>query len=245
MAFLPGYASKVLANEQVVCATVSGWTVNHQRAVSEVTAMCQGSALTGSASYVPGLKSGAITLTGPQDSSGQSLHSEIVNSLGVDNDLQLMLLPDGDAVGKFAIFATLDVTDYATDANVTDAVGFSASAAADESVDMGFVLHALGAETADGNGTSVDRGAGSTSTLGAVAAVHVTAYTGLTSLALKVQHSTDNSVWADLVAFASITGVGKQIVKVDTGTTVNRYLRVVTDVTGTGSVTFLAAAAPR
>jgi hypothetical protein len=47
------------------------------------------------------------------------------------------------------------------------------------------------------------------------------------------------------VSFTSITGVGNQIVKVATGTTVNRYLRTVTDVTGTGSVTFLAAAAPR
>lgn len=243
MAFLPGYSSKVFANEFAVCATVSAWTANHQRAASEVTAMCQG--VNGAASYVPGLKSGAITLAGPQDSTGQSLHSEIINSLGVDNDLQLMLLPDGDAVGKFAIFATCDVSDFEVPASVADAVAFSASAAADESVEMGFVLHALGAETADGNGTAVDRGLGVTSALGLAAAVHVTAYSGLTSLALKVQHSPDNAAWADLVSFASITAIGKQQVTVAAGTTINRYLRVVTDVTGTGSVTFLAAAAPR
>lgn len=243
MAFLPGYSSKVFVNEFAVCATVSAWTAAHQRTVSEVTAMCQGA--NGAPSYVPGLKAGTITMAGPQDSSGQSLHTEIVNSLGVDNDLQIMLLPDGDEVGKFAIFATCDATDYATDANVADASAFSASAMADESVEMGFVLHALGAETVDANGTSVDRGVGITSALGLAAAVHVTAYSGLTSLALKVQHSTDNSVWADLVSFASITAVGKQQVSVAAGTTINRYLRVVTDVTGTGSVTFLAAAAPR
>lgn len=244
MAFLPGYAAKIYANEFAVCATVNGWQATHARAASEVTAMCQTPGSAGTY-YVPGLKSGQITLTGPQDSTGQSLHSELLNAAGADNALQLTILPDGDAVGKWAIFATLDVTDHATDASIADAVGFSATAVADESVDMGFVLHALGAETADGNGTAVDRGAASTSTLGLVAAVHVTAYSGLTSLALKVQHSTDNSVWADLVSFTSITGVGREIVKVATGTTVNRYLRTVTDVTGTGSVTFLAAAAPR
>lgn len=245
MAFLPGYASKVLANEQVVCATVSAWTAHHQRAVSEVTAMCQGSALTGSASYVPGLKSGTITLNGPQDSSGQSLHSEIVGSLDVDNSLQIMLLPDGDAVGKFAIFGVVDVTEYATDANVADAVGFSASTAADESVEMGFVLHELAAMTADTNGTTVDRGAGISSTLGLVAAVHITAYSGFTTVGFKVQHSTDNSVWSDVASFTNMTAIGAQLLRVATGTTINRYIRVVTDVTGTGSVTFLAAAAPR
>jgi hypothetical protein len=244
MAFLPGYAAKIFANEFAVCATVNAWTVTHNRAVSEVTAMCQTAGLAGT-SYAPGLKSGQIALAGPQDSTGQSLHSELLNTAAADNALQLTVLPDGDAVGKWAMFATLDVTDHATDASVTDAVSFSATSIADESVDMGFVLHALGAETADADGTSVDRGVGVSTTLGLVAAVHVTAYSGLTSLELKIQHSTDNSSWSDLVSFTSITGVGNQIVKVATGTTVNRYLRTVTDVTGTGSVTFLAAAAPR
>jgi hypothetical protein len=47
------------------------------------------------------------------------------------------------------------------------------------------------------------------------------------------------------VSFTNVTAVTSERVKVANGTTVNRYLRVVTDVTGTGSVTFLVAAAPR
>jgi hypothetical protein len=42
-----------------------------------------------------------------------------------------------------------------------------------------------------------------------------------------------------------VTAVGNQTATVAAGTTINRYLRVVTDVTGTGSITFLAAAGPR
>lgn len=244
MAFLPGYAAKVFANEKPVCATVSAWTITHQRAVSEVTAMCQTGQ--GAPSYVPGLKSGTLTMAGPQDSTGQNLHAEISGSIGVDNALVITLLPDGDAVGKPALFGVFDATDWTNDANVTDAVGFTLGAAVDEGVEAGFVLHALGAETADANGTSVDRSVDlASSVLGAAAAIHVTAYSGFTTVAIKVQHSTDNSAWSDLVSFTAITAVGAEVVKTAATTTVNRYLRVVTDVTGTGSITFLASVGPR
>lgn len=243
MAFLPGYSAKVFVNEVSVCSTVNAWTVGHSRSAGEVTAMCQTGQ--GAPSFVPGLKSGTLTLAGPEDSTGQNLHAEIVSSIGVDNALVATCLPDGDAVGKPALFGVFDPTDFAVDASVSDAVGFSFNAAADEQVEIGFVMQELAARTTDGNGTAVDRGSGITSALGAAAGLHVTAYSGLTSVAFKIQHSPDNSVWSDLVAFASVTAVGAQVVKVAAGTTINRYLRVVTDVTGTGSVTFLATAAPR
>ncbi len=162
--------------------------------------------------------------------------------------------PRGLAIVAAALFGMGDPTDWAIDSQVADAVGFTFAAQADEGVDFGYVLHALGAETVDGNGTAVDRGVSLSivtgspvaySVHGAMAAIHVTAYSGLTSAAIKIQHSTDNSVWADLVAFTSVTAIGSERVKVADGTTVNRYLRVVTDVTGTGSVTFLVACAPR
>lgn len=245
MAFLPGYAAKVFANEKAVCATVSSWTITHQRAVSEVTAQCQTPGL-GAASYVPGLKSGALAMAGPQDSIGQNLHAEIAGSIGVDNALTVTLLPDGDAVGKPALFGTFDATDWAIDAQVADAVGFTLNAAVDEGVEAGFVLHAASAETADANGTSVDRTADLVSSaLGAAAAIHVTAFSGFTTVTVKVQHSTDNSIWADLATFTAITAVGSELVKTAADATVNRYLRVVTDVTGTGSITFLASVGPR
>lgn len=245
MAFLPSYAAKVFVNEVSVCSTVNAWTVTHQRAGSEVTAMCQTPGL-GAPSYVPGLKSGNLTLAGPQDSTGQNLHAEIAGAIGVDNGFVATLLPDGDAIGKPAYFAAFDPTDWAVDASVSEAVSFTFAAQPDEGIEAGFVVHALGAETADGNGTAVDRSANLiASGGGAAAGIHVTAYSGLTSAAIKIQHSTDNSVWADLVSFASVTAIGAQVVKTATPVTVNRYLRVVTDVTGTGSVTFLATVGPR
>lgn len=246
MSFLPGYGVQVLANEVVVSSQVSGATMTHQRATSDVTTMGQVVATAGS-NFVPGLMSGTMALRGPQDNLGAGLHAEILGAVGVDNDLLLTALPGGDAIGAPALFALGDPTDWAIDAAVADAVGFTLAAAADESVEMGWVLHSLGAETVDGNSASVDRGASPSTptTHGGAFGLHVTAYSGLTSAALRVEHSTDNASWATLASFASVTAVGRQLVKVANGTTVNRYLRCVTDVTGSGSVTFLMTAAPR
>jgi hypothetical protein len=249
MSFAHGSSSAVLVNDKTVSSEVSGWTMSHSRAVSEVTTVGQTAGAAG-AKFVPGLMSGSLALRGPQDNDPTGgLSKEITDAIGVDNDFVVTCLPEGLAsvVGKPAFFMQGDVTEHAIDALVADAVGYTLSAQADESVEMGYVLHAHGAETADGNGTAVDRGASpiTPTTGGLVAGIHVTAYSGLTSAAIKIQHSTDASTWADLVAFTSVTAVGREIVKVANGTTVNRYLRVVTDVTGSGSVTFLVSAAPR
>jgi hypothetical protein len=251
MAFVHGSSTAVLVNEKVVSTEISGWTMTHARAVSEVTCVGQVAGAAG-ASFIPGLMSGTMALRGPQGADQTlGLIKEITDAVGVDNAFLATTLPDGVAIGKPAFFVAGDLTDYAIDAAVADAVGMTLAATADESTEMGYVIHALAAETADGNGTAVDRGAVlgvgpvAFTTHGLVAAIHVTAYSGLTSAAIKIQHSTDNSVWADLVAFTSITALTSERVRVANGTTINRYLRVVTDVTGTGSVTFLVAAAPR
>lgn len=247
MTFVHGSSTRVLANEKEVSNKIAGWSMTHTRNMSEVTTVGQTPGAAG-ARFTPGLQSGTLSVRGPWDSDvANGLHKEIVDAIGVDNALVMTCLPDSDAVGRFALFTAGDVTDHAIDASVADAVGFTLAAAADEGVEMGFVLHPLTAETADGNGAAVDRGAApiTPTTRGLKAVLHVTAYSGLTSLGVKVQHSTDNSVWADLATFAAKTAIGSELISVAIGTTVNRYLRVVTDVTGTGSATFLVAAAPR
>lgn len=240
MAFVLGNVSRILVNEREVSTTIAGWSASHSRAVSDVTTVVESGMR-----FVPGLMSGTLTLRGPQDSVGQTLSNEIRDMIGVDNSCLVTVLPYGQVAGAFALTVLGDAAEWGIDAAVADAVGFSFTATADESVDMGFVVHALAAETVDGNGASVDRGVGSATANGGVAVIHSTAYSGLTGAVIKIQHSTDNSVWADLVTFTNITGISAERKFVAAGTTVNRYVRAVTDVTGTGSVTFLVAFAPR
>jgi hypothetical protein len=247
VSFVHGSAIRLLVNEIEVSSLISGWSTTHTRNLSEVTTAGQTPGAAG-AKFVPGLRSGTLGIRGPQDSDESAgIHAEIAAAIGVDNAFLATCLPDTDAVGKPAIFVLGDPTEWSIDSQVADAVGFTFSAMADEGAEMGYVLAPLTARTADGNGTAVDRGDTplTPTTLGLVAAIHTSAYSGFTSVAVKIQHSDDNSIWADLVSFTSITAVGSELVRVATGTTVNRYVRVVTDVTGTGSITFLVAAAPR
>jgi hypothetical protein len=252
MSFLHGSSTRVLVNEKEVSSEISGWSVGHSRAMSEVTVIGQTAGAAG-ASFVPGLMSGTLGLRGPQNADPTlGLTAEIQGAIGVDNTFLATCLPDGVAIGKPALFVMGDPTDYAVDATVSDAVAMTFGAAADEGVEMGYVLAQLQAYTADAlTGTAVDRGAVlgagpvAFTTHGMMAALHVTAFSGFSGVVIKVQHSTDNSVWADLATFTTVTAIGAQRVAVANGTTVNRYLRASIDVTGSGSITCLVAAAPR
>ena len=96
--------------------------------------------------------------------------------------------------------------------------------------------HALGAETANQNGAAQNNGAASTN--GGEGFLEVTAYSGFTSVVVKVQDSADGSTgWADILTFATVT-VGPTQERVAIAGTVRQYTRYTIAVTGAGSVTF-------
>ncbi len=96
--------------------------------------------------------------------------------------------------------------------------------------------------TATGNGTSVDNGASTTNGGAGFLSVPVNTRNG--NITVKIQHSADNSTFADLVTFTVVSSTTKtsQRVEVASGTTVNRYLRVNYTVAGSsGSATPVVA----
>lgn len=108
----------------------------------------------------------------------------------------------------------------------------------DGCVDWGQVIAAEAAVTIDGNGTAVDGGAASSN--GGVAHIHSLAFSGLTSNVVTIEGSADGSTgWATISGgtFATIAGVGSERLVIAAGVSVPRYLRVVDNVTGTGSHT--------
>jgi len=104
-------------------------------------------------------------------------------------------------------------------------------------VEDGTILHALGAETATGNSASQDQTASSSD--GGSAYLQITAVSGSSpTLDAKVQHSADNSSWADLISMTQATALGAER-KTVTGT-VNRYVRANFTVGGSSpSFTFM------
>ncbi len=236
MARRHGKDSRLLVNERHASGDLRSWGATHTRAYGDITTVDQDGEKS-----LPGLIAGELRLAGVWDTSTGSLFDEAITALGTNDSLLVTVLPEGNTAGTVALLTLADPEQVTADAEITDAVGFDIAAKPDVSVDMGVLLHALGAETADGNGTAVDNAASSAG--GAVASLHATAYTGLTNAVIKVQHSTDNSAFADLITFTTVTAATSEL-KTVTGT-VNRYVRATVDVTGTGSVTYAVAFARR
>lgn len=235
MTFAHSKNSRVFMNERHASGQVTAWTVTHTRQYGTATTI-----LDSGAKFIPGLKSGALVIRGLFDSA-QHVDTEVSTALGVDNGLLVSVCPDTTVVGARALFCPADPEGYEVAATVAESVTFAVDTVPDAMVDMGVVLHDHAAETADGNEESVDRGASSAG--GAAASLHLTSYTGLTGITVKIQHSSDDDTYADLITFTAATGVTSEF-KTVTGT-VNRYVRASWDVTGTGSATFLVCLGPR
>lgn len=100
-------------------------------------------------------------------------------------------------------------------------------------IDEGVILKALAAVTAAGQSSSHDNSASSSD--GAVGYLQVTAIDldGYDDWTVKIEHSADNSTFADLITFAAVTAVGAER-KTASGT-VNRYTRTDHALGGSGT----------
>lgn len=133
------------------------------------------------------------------------------------------------------------LTEMSTNAARNGVVGFDLNAQTDGLTDFGVSLHDLTAVTADESGTGYDGAAATTG--GGVAHLHATAYSGLASAVIIVEDSANNSVWATIGTFATLTAVGRERLAI--AGTIRRYVRYSIDVTGTGSITFAVGLARR
>jgi hypothetical protein len=207
--------------------------------------------------YVTGLRDTTVSIAGLWDGDTGALDELINTSLASDNDANFLIAEDGGiAVGRRCIFGQSVRTKYSTDSPVADVVKISLDLQADAELGRGVIL-TDGASTT-GNpgtvlGTAVDNGSATTN--GGVGVVFNTINTRSAQFTqVKIQHSADNSTWADLVTFTNIppnsttplSPLRSQRAVVATGTTVNRYLRATYTGSGaTGAYAFVFAFARR
>lgn len=145
------------------------------------------------------------------------------------------------AVGNPAFLSTFEQVSGQVDGTGTVALAVEFSGGltgAAQERPFGVVLAPGTSLSATTNGTSVDNAAASTN--GLVAMLHVTA-TASGSWTLKVQHSTNDSTWADLITF-SANGSAITSERGTSSGTVNRYLRFQATRTA-GTSTFWVTAA--
>jgi hypothetical protein len=164
------------------------------------------------------------------------------SALGSATKIKLIVAPEGNSVGAGAIVLVADDTSYEVSSAIADIVQASAEFQSTDAVEHGKILSSGSTVTTTGNGTGVDNGASTTNGGAGFLSVPVNTRNG--NITVKIQHSADNSTFADLVTFAVVSGTTTTSEKIEVadGTTINRYLRVNYTVAGsTGSATPVVA----
>lgn len=232
MPFVSATKSRVFAGTLSASCYARGFSLSSAVDMLDVSTLCDDAK-----AYIPGQESSTATFTLIHDAA-QAAHAATWATAG---DIPVTYLPGGAAVGDAAFLIDSIRTDYSTTSSVTGTVDASITAMTTGDTGYGACIAASAAITVDTTGSAVDNGASSAN--GAVAHLHVTAFSGLTSNAIRIEHSTNNSTWTTLASFTSVTAAASQ--RLDIAGTINRYVRVVDDVTGTGSCTRLVAFARR
>lgn len=243
MAFVHGKNTVVVFKDKDLSAFFNDSSISRSVDTAETTTY---GAAGGAKTYILGHQDGTISLSGLFDGAVGAVDETLTTYLAVDGANPTVIASEGLAIGKRCQIANVDQTSHEISNPVADVVSLSAEMQVTGGVDSAVSLHALAAESASTDSTSVDNSASSTN--GGVAHLHATANTRDGATTIKVQHSSDNVTFADLVTFASVstsTTAAERVV-VAAGTTVNRYLRAKSTLSGsTGTITYTVAFARR
>jgi len=198
---------------------------------------------TSAKTYVVGHRDGTVSLGGMFEGTASTGTDEFFdNALGNATKALVIVAPEGHSNGAGAIMLQADDTSYEVSSAIADIVQASAEFQSTDAVEHGKILSSGSTVTATGNGTSVDNGASTTNGGAGFLSVPVNTRNG--NITVKIQHSADDSTFADLVTFTVVSSTTKtsERIEVAANTTVNRYLRVNFTVAGsTGSATPVVA----
>lgn len=200
--------------------------------------------------YAIGMKDGTVSLEGLWAGDVNGVDEVLEAAIGSSGKKIITVATEGATIGRRAKLINTDETSYEIASAVADMVTITAEAQASGTVggfDGGVLLAANQTVSSVTANTSVDNSASSAN--GGVAHLHVTANTRNGAATIKVQHSANNSTWADLVVFTATTSstTTSERIEVAAGTTVNRYVRAnISAIAGsTGSVTLTVGFARR
>ena len=222
MAFIHGKSTKIFLNATDFSTYFT--TADSTRTVDVAESTTFGS---GSKTYITGDKDGTISLAGFFDATADAVLQPL---LGGTSAL-LTIGVDGADATDLVRFGNGNFTSYGVSSPVGDIVATSLDFQSDKGIFDGSVLESA-TYTSTTTGTARDNAAATTN--GGAGFVIITAASGTSPTAIvKIQHSADNSTYADLITFTQATGATSEIKYVAPDTTVNRYLKIVATIGGT------------
>ena len=191
--------------------------------------------------YIVGHTDGTVSLGGMFEgtaSTGTDQYFESV--LGASTKQKVIIANEGHSLGGRIVALESDTTSYEVSSPIGDVVQASVEFQASEGVGHGVLVSNGNAVSATGTGTGVDNAVATTN--GGVGFLSVPVNTRNGDITVKIQHSADNSTFADLVTFTTVTGSTLTSERIEVTGTVNRYLRVSYTVAGsTGTATPVVA----
>lgn len=201
-----------------------------------------------SRSFIGGMKGGSISVEGLWEGSTTGVDVALQAALGNASSSVATIGPEGAGVGRRGVLVNANATSYEISAGIADLVTISAefeSSGTKGGLDRGVLLAAQNVISATGAQSSVDNATSTTN--GGVGHLHVTSNTRDGVCTIKIQHSADNSTWADLITFTNTVASTTTSQRVEVTGTVNRYVRAnVTSFGGsTGSLTITVGFARR
>lgn len=241
MAFLHGKGTAVVFNQSDLSSYFNDATITRTVETAETTAFGASSK-----TYIVGLQDGTVSLSGMFDGSAGAVDEVLQGVLGTEDGALVSVFYGGATAGNRVSMGQAEATSYDVSAPVGDVVAASAELQADDGIDNGIALTGLAAVSSTGTGSSQDNSASTAN--GGAGVLHVTANTRDGATTIKVQHSADDIVWADLATFTNVSAstTTSERVEVAAGTTVNRYLRADYTLAGSsGSITFILSFARR
>jgi len=237
MAFIPGNKGRIILGDFALSAYTQKIDATANVPMLDATVLTSGGE-----EFIPGVKMATISVQGLLDNVGSGQHTQIGGAVGTVAEDAVSYAPTGFALGNPTLSCLAREGSYKVSSEPKSVVSWTLDMTADNLFEMGVSLADLAQVSSTTTGTGVDNAAGTTN--GGAAYLHVTQYATFTNVVFKVQHSTDNSSWSDLATFTTVTAVGSQQVIVAPGT-VNRYLRAVATVSGSGTITYAVAFARR
>jgi hypothetical protein len=227
MPFTHGKDAKVYVSGRDLSGFLTEWSVSGEADTVEVSTLGDSSK-----EYVAGLKDATMSGSGIFDAAGTATVDAVLGSaLGPAASIVATFYPQGDTFGLPGFGMAGIEIDYSPVASLDDAVKVAVEARSSVGPEAVLSHAGLAARTTSGNSTSNDNAASSAA--GGVGYLHVAAGSGTTpNLVAKVQHSVDNSVWVDLITFATVTTAPVTERQAVAGT-VNRYTRAAWTISGT------------
>lgn len=179
--------------------------------------------------YIPGLKAGAISLTGFYEGSASGLDAILTEALTNDADDGAIVFPDGGtAENSRCLMARGIEGKYDLKSPVSGVVGADTELAADGGVWNGRGIF----KTISTSYNSTAYNYGSTTTRGGLVIMGCTALTGTSpTLTLTFQHSSDGSTWVNFSPSVSVSGVGTTVTVINSS--IYAYTRISATVGGT------------